>query len=402
MSDQPFTPTLGNSALCKLIAQQIANSPNQQITFAEYMDLALYHPQHGYYSTKATKIGAQGDFFTSPHLGTDFGEMLALQFVDMWHILGCPAPFTLVEMGAGQGLLATDILRYLKQQHPDCFQAIAYIIVEKSPTLRSQQQQRFQAQSDLSEVPARWCSWEEIPLDSITGCCFSNELVDAFPVHQIAIANGQLQEVYVTATPGDPPQFNEQLGDLSTPELATYFDLIGIDLSSESYRDGYRTEVNLAALDWLQTVSDRLHRGYLLTIDYGYPAHRYYNPMRNQGTLQCYYQHSHHNDPYVYVGDQDITAHVDFTALERQGDRCGLQSVGLIQQGLFLMALGLGDRIAALSNPTPNQSLQAILSRRETLHALINPMGLGNFNVLIQSKNLTAKEQQITLKGLSA
>jgi SAM-dependent MidA family methyltransferase len=220
-------------------------------------------------------------------------------------------------------------------------------------------------------------------------------------VHQIAIADGQLQEVYVTVTSGDSPQFNEQLGDLSTPELAIYFNLIGIDLLSGTYPDGYRTEVNLAALDWLQTVSDRLHRGYVLTIDYGYPAHRYYNPRRNQGTLQCYYQHSHHNNPYVYVGDQDITAHVDFTALERQGDRCGLQSVGSIQQGLFLMALGLGDRIAALSNPTSNQSLQAVLSRRETLHALINPMGLGNFNVLIQSKNLTANEQQKTLKGLS-
>ena len=402
MSDQPLPPTLGNSALCELIAQQITNRPKQQITFAEYMDLALYHPQHGYYSTKAVKIGAQGDFFTSPHLGTDFGEMLALQFVDMWHVLGCPTPFTLIEMGAGQGLLATDILRYLQQHHPECFQAIAYIIVEKSPTLRSQQQQRFQVQSDLSHVPIKWCAWEEIPLNSITGCCFSNELIDAFPVHQIAIADGQLQEVYVTVTPGDSPQFNEQLGDLSTPELATYFDLIGIDLLSGAYPDGYRTEVNLAALDWLQTVSDRLHRGYVLTIDYGYPAHRYYNPMRNQGTLQCYYQHSHHNNPYVYVGDQDITAHVDFTALERQGDRCGLQSVGLIQQGLFLMALGLGDRIAALSNPTSNQSLQTVLSRRETLHALINPMGLGNFNVLIQSKNLTANEQQKTLKGLSA
>jgi SAM-dependent MidA family methyltransferase len=408
MTVQRLSPEGSNSTLYNLIAQQIAQSPNQRMTFADYMDLLLYHPQQGYYSTKAVAIGSQGDFFTAPHLGSDFGELLAEQFVDMWRSLGQPSPFTLVEMGAGQGILATDILQYLQQQHPDFWPALEYVIVERSPTLRLQQQQRLRSHQHLAEsIPVRWCTWEEIPVDSIVGCCFSNELVDAFPVHQVMLVEGELQEVYVALasnlSPGSIP-FTEQLGELSTPQIKEYFDFVGISLQADSYPEGYRTEVNLAALSWLQTVADRLQRGYLLTIDYGYPATRYYNPMRSQGTLQCYYQHRHHNNPYLYVGYQDITAHVDFTALEHQGDRCGLQKVGLIQQGLFLMALGLGDRIAALAQTDlsqPGQSLQTLLSRREALHALANPMGLGNFNVLIQSKGLETAEKQKTLKGLS-
>jgi SAM-dependent MidA family methyltransferase len=153
--------------------------------------------------------------------------------------------------------------------------------------------------------------------------------------------------------------------------------------------------VNLAALDWIETIASRLQRGYLLTIDYGYPATRYYSPGRSQGTLQCYYQHTHHSNPYIYVGRQDITAHVDFTGLERQGDRCGLHTVGFTQQGLFLMALGLGDRLTALSDPTQteHQSVNDILRRREALHSLMNPMGLGNFGVLLQSKGIDTQTQ---------
>ncbi|MCY7282183.1 MAG: SAM-dependent methyltransferase, partial [Cyanobacteria bacterium CAN_BIN43] len=162
----------------------------------------------------------------------------------------------------------------------------------------------------------------------------------------------------------------------------------------------YRSEVNLQALDWLETVSDRLHQGYILTIDYGYSAQRYYSPTRTQGTLQCYYQHGHHSNPYLAIGRQDITAHVNFTALEQWGEQFGLQNMGLTQQGLFLMALGLGDRLSALSNS--DQSLQNILSRRESLHALMNPMGLGNFGVLIQSKGLKVTQHNQPLTGLSA
>jgi SAM-dependent MidA family methyltransferase len=181
--------------------------------------------------------------------------------------------------------------------------------------------------------------------------------------------------------------------------LAEYLQLVGIELKPSIYADGYRSEINLAALDWLGIVADRLQRGYVLTIDYGYPATRYYNPRRSQGTLQCYYQHRHHDNPYINVGQQDITAHVDFTALELWGQKCGLNLIGWTQQGLFLMALGLGERIAALSSQ--QQPISQILDRREALHQLIDPTGLGNFGVLIQSKGLGEQEAPQILKGLA-
>lgn len=398
--------------LRSLIATHITTTPNQRITFAEYMDLALYHPQYGYYATGAVNIGSEGDFFTSPHLSRDFGELLAEQFSQMWDILEHPTPFTVVEMGAGQGLLAADILHYLCRHYPDCFEALEYIIIEKAAGLITQQQQQLQRLKLTSKpLPLRWCSLEEIPENSITGCCFSNELVDAFPVHQVVLEGKQLKEIYVTtaAPVSEAIQFVEVIDTLSTSQLAEYFNFVGINLLSGAYSEGYRTEVNLAALEWVTTVANRLRQGFFLTIDYGYLADRYYMSSRHQGTLQCYYQHCHHDDPYVYVGQQDITAHVNFTALERQGELCGLRKVGFTQQGLFLMALGLGDRIAALSatedphsqRTAKAQDVVSIIRRRQTLHDLMNPMGLGGFGVLVQSKGLTVEQEQVALKGLT-
>jgi SAM-dependent MidA family methyltransferase len=150
----------------------------------------------------------------------------------------------------------------------------------------------------------------------------------------------------------------------------------------------------------MDQVSDRLLRGYVLTIDYGYPATKYYSPFRSGGTLQCYYQHRSHSNPYLHIGHQDLTAHVNFTALEHRGGRKGLKTLGFTQQGPFLMALGLGDRLLANNNGQVSQDLSAIIRRREALHSLMNPMGLGGFGVLIQSKGLTPTEQQFPLKGL--
>jgi SAM-dependent MidA family methyltransferase len=409
------------SPLCDAIAHRIINSPQQRITFAEYMDMVLYHPEYGYYSSDAIKIGFRGsDFFTSASLGADFGELLVKQFYQMWEILDKPNPFCLVEMGAGQGILASHILNYSKQEYPDFFATVKYIIVEKSQSLKEEQQQRLQ------DFSVDWCNLEEIPPKTITGCCFSNELVDAFPVHQFTLEAGELQEIYVTiqqqteeensdlpfdSAQGKPisiqskpisaqgqPIFIETIGEPSTPQLGEYLKLVGIDLSQNTYENGYRSEINLAALNWLGIVADCLQRGYVLTIDYGYPADRYYNPRRSQGTLQCYYQHRHHDNPYINIGQQDITAHVDFTALSSWGERCGLKKVGWTQQGLFLMALGIGERLAALSSQ--QQSISELLQRREGLHQLINPGGLGNFGVLVQSRGLTEAEASQPLQGL--
>jgi SAM-dependent MidA family methyltransferase len=378
-----------NFSAIEVILDRINSAPQQCITFAEYMDTVLYHPQVGYYATNTELIGEGGDFLTSPHLAADFGETIAIQLHQIWKILDRPQLFNLVEMGAGLGLVAAQILTYIRQEYPDFFQAIDYIIIETSAAMIAAQQLK------LADLPVRWCRWDEIPNDSIVGCFISNELIDAFPVHQVTVVDGKLQEVYITSESGE--NLTEIIGELSTDRLSDYWQLNKINLLK--YRDGYRTEVNLAALDWLATVSQRLQRGYIISIDYGYTADRYYNPMRSQGTLQCYYQHAYHNDPYIYIGEQDITAHVDFTALQNHGESLGLQTLGFTQQGMFLMALGLGDRIAAISSNSGD--IQSLLSRRQNLHQLIDPMGLGKFGVLVQSKGLTTAERDTLLMGLS-
>ena len=378
--------------LIEVIRDRIDNSPQQQITFAEYMSLVLYHPQHGYYASNAERISERGDFLTSPHLADDFGEMLAIQLYQIWQILGEPQLFNIVEMGAGQGLLAAQILAYAQREYSDFFKSIDYIIIETAPAMIGAQQARLQ------DLPVRWCEWTDLPDRSIVGCFLSNELIDALPVHQVVVVENKLQEVYVTNR-ADKQIFTEAIAELSTAKLAEYWQLNQINLLSDRYPARYRTEVNLAALDWLELVFKKLQQGYVISIDYGYTAARYYNPMRSQGTLQCYYQHAYHNDPYINIGNQDLTAHVDFTALQTQGELLGLQTVGFSQQGLFLMALGLGDRIAAIS--TSGGDVQSLLQRRQSLHQLIDPMGLGKFGVLIQSQGLTLAQQQLQLMGLS-
>lgn len=391
------------------LAQYISQQPDKHITFAEYMNLALYDPQIGYYSLKSDAIGGTGDFLTSSHLCQDFGELLAKQFVEMWIILGQPSPFTLVEMGAGHGLLAADILNYLQIYHPELFKTLHYLIIEKTPILQSLQQQRLVSFTSGKQV--QWVDWDAIAENSIVGCCFSNELVDAFPVHQVVAKDQKLWEVYVALkrNPGsahfdetDKIALIEVLGEPSSSELVHYFTTFGIDLTVDPYPDGYRTEVNLAALDWLKCVGDCLKHGYLLTIDYGYKADRYYHPSRHVGTLQCYYNHAHHNNPYLNLGQQDITAHVNFTALEKYGEAFGLDVLGFTQQGLFLMALGLGDRLQKLSTDSTNiEIIQHTLKKRDALHQLINPLGLGNFGVLVQTKGLTAQAKEKSLQGFN-
>ena len=238
------------------------------------------------------------------------------------------------------------------------------------------------------------------------GCAFSNELVDAFPVHLVKWCDQQLHEMWVTC---GEEGWCLVVGATSRDRLGKYFENIGIDFNA-GYANGYTTEVNLAALDWLTQIETKLKRGYVLTIDYGYTAERYYSQARKKGTLQCYYRHSYHNDPFINIGEQDITAHVDFTALRKHGETLGLADLGFTQQGLFLMALGLGDRLSQIgqgvhqsdhTQPATAKEIQAIMQRREVLQQLISPMGRGNFGVLTQGKGLTQAEIASPLKGLT-
>jgi SAM-dependent MidA family methyltransferase len=403
-------PATHNATLCRLIAQRINQQPQQQITFADYMNWVLYEPEQGYYAANAVQIGAQGDFFTAPHLGSDFGELIAEQCCQMWQHLNSPDSFTLVEMGAGQGLIAMDVLRHLQHRaatdpiYAGFWAALQYIIVEKAAALIAEQKHHLQAFQDKPHK-LQWLTLTEIPQNSITGCLFSNELVDALPVHQIMIQGGELLEVYVQAkeiaiSDIDPknPIFQEQYGQPSTPKLSAYLDWMEIDY--RQLPEGYRSEINLAALKWLGEAAGKLKQGYLLTIDYGYSADQYYSPARQQGTLQCYRHHACHNNPYLYVGRQDITSHVNFTALEHHGKTLGLENLGRTQQGLFLMALGLGDRLVTNNNTADLTQLSKVLRRREAIHCLINPMGLGGFQVLAQGRGLSSQQRTSTLAGM--
>jgi len=310
-----------------------------------------------------------------------------------------------MEMGAGEGFLAQDILGWILTKAPDCFRSLRYIILERSLGLRQQQKTCFEdgfnpvflerwalTKQDINDR-VQWLDWKDVEDNSVVGCVFSNELVDAFPVHQVIAQDGHLQEVYVT---WQGEQWQEVYGALSRDELVHYFQDQGLDLTQVPYPSPYRTEVNLAAQDWLKTIAQKLKVGYLMTIDYGYDRDRYYHPQRSQGTLQCYYRHRRHDNPYVNVGEQDITAHVNFTDLQRWGAAIGLETLGLTRQALFLMSLGLGDRLQELS--VQPQTLSTLLHRRDALHQLLDPGGLGNFWVLIQGKGLQSSQRD--LKGL--
>lgn len=378
--------------LLAILQEKLQMSPQQQLTFAEFMELALYHPTAGYYSSGKVAIGAQGDFFTATSLGPDFGELLAEQLLQMKQILG-RSPFQVVEMGAGKGDLAQDILSYLEQRYPEDIKDIEYYIIEKSPALRQRQQEKL---ATFSQVKIQWCDWSDLSENSLQGCFISNELLDAFPVHLVTIEAGKLKEIYIEYHT-ETQSLQELSRPLSTPQISAYFERLNLDFSQ--YPNGYRTEVNLGMLSWLEQLQTKLKAGYILTVDYGYPATKYYHPQRSRGTLQCYFQHRRHDNPYVNLGAQDLTAHVDFTSLQNYGESLGLVTLGLTQQGLFLMALGLGDRLNALSqNPT---DVMTLFRRRDALHQLIDPTRLGGFYVLLQGKNLSDRQLQIPLKGLT-
>lgn len=383
-----------SEALTQLIIERIDRCVNRHITFADYMDLLLYHPEYGYYSSGKVNFGSDGDYFTSSSLGCYFAELLAEQLFDTWQILGHPHLYSFVEMGAGSGIFARDLLDYLIVHYPEFVERLNYVIIEVSPSLIDLQQDTLQDCLKRG-INLSWKTWQDISDSSVVGCFFSNEFFDALPVHKVVVNNQQLQEVYVTHADNI---FQEVQAEISTDSLLQYFELVDIDILSGAYPDGYQTEVNLSVLSCLQAIAKKLKRGYVITIDYGYPAHKYYHPQRSQGTLKCYYQHRHHDNPFVNLGCQDITTHLDFTALEKQGQLWGLDKLGFTSQALFLMALGLGDRLTELS--TGKFNVMEMMQRRDYLHQLIEPDGLGGFGVLIQCLGLTDEEKMHAIKGL--
>lgn len=297
--------------------------------FDRFMELALYHPRLGYYSSGRTEIGKRGDFYTSVSVGALFGELLALQFVEMWELLGRPKTFYLVEAGAHHGNLATDILDWLRQNHPDVASACHYIIIEPSPALQRRQRKTVQA-----DLPVKWVSkLSEIRHNSLVGCIFSNELLDVFPVRRITWSNGHWRDVCVDWR---EERFVYTVGRFC--EAAHQF-IADSQSRPTFFPERYTTEVCPAAEKWVHSAVRRLKRGWLLFFDYGYEASEYFAPHRTDGTLRCYYRHQPNSEPLERVGIQDVTAHVNFTAIARAGKSAGANEAGFCHQQHFLVGI---------------------------------------------------------------
>ncbi len=374
-----------------------------RISFARFMERALYDPQDGYYMRRVPPEVRDRDYYTSPDVSEAFGRCLARQFAEMWSILDGPPEFRIVELGAGRGLLCRDILQALEQDAPECLSSATYLAVETSPARRKKIQEGVD--SAPGEKAPSWrgrITWteslDEVP-PGVTGVVFSNELFDAFPVHRLCPTADDLLEVYVRAKEG---QFTEELGAPSTPALAAYFDALGLSFAEGDNRG--RAEVNLAAVELIEKIGRKLERGFVLTLDYGYPASALYAPHRvaGGGTLMCYHRHRAHADPYIHVGEQDMTAHVDFSALTLAGRKAGLEPVGFTDQNHLLMGLGIARDVRPVPARQEGEGAIKALYRNLAIKNLLLPGGLGGtLKVLVQRKGI-AEEKAQSLSALKS
>ncbi len=340
------------------------------------MGLCLYHPEYGYYTQGRRRSGAGGDYFTSPDLHPIFARLVARQAVEMWELLGRPSPFHWVEMGAGSGLFAQEFLSWVKSALPDFAGALEYVAIEPSPKQGAFLRERL-AEKGLAGKVHLLENLEQ--LSPVTGCFFSNELVDAFPVAVVTRAGGHLREIYVTAE-GD--ELRQKTGRISNPLVAA-----AVARYAHGLEEGCRVEVSLVAAQWMRSLAGKLDRGFVITIDYGDLARRLYTEDRPQGTLLAYHHHLPLEDALSAPGQVDLTAHVNFSALIDAGEDAGLRLNGFTSQERFLLALGEANQFADLYEPGSSEieNLQARLK----LKRLIHPEGMGNvFKVLIQHRGV--------------
>ncbi len=343
------------------------------ISFRNFMEMALYYPEMGYYNSIQNKIGANGDFYTSANVSAGFGAMIGRQIEEIWRILD-KKPFKIVEFGAGTGLLCHDILDYLKNKD-HLYENLNYCIIEKSARMLEIQK------AHLLEKVSWYSRIKEIP--EIDGCVLSNELIDNFSVHQV-IMQDQLMEIFVDYQ----DDFVEVLKP-ATEELVDYFKTLDVHLPK-----GFRTEVNLEALSWIKEVTQSLHKGYVITIDYGAESSELYKNNRSCGTLLCYHKHQKNDNPYQFIGEQDITTNTNFSALRHWGLQSGVECSGIVNQASFLLGLGIKEyQDATLKNNLSN--LQIAMQESIINYRLLIDMGM-KFKVLIQQKGV----QKQSLSGL--
>jgi SAM-dependent MidA family methyltransferase len=338
-----------------IIRQEILHRGS--ISFARFMELALYCPKIGYYERPSAPIGARGDFYTSVSTGPLFGELLARQFA-LWADQAGLRQLTLVEAGAHDGHLAADILGWLAEFRSDL--VLNYLIIEPSENRRASQQARL----ELFAGRVSWFgSFDDI--HPVYGFIFSNELLDAMPAHVLQWKSGKWVELGVAL------QDDRLVWD--TADLGSGQHDVAAELAAV-LPEGFRIEVSPAARHWWQSAAAKLARGKLLTIDYGFEAEELLAPHRAQGTLRAYYQHHIVDDPLARPGEQDLTTHVNFTAIQRAGEQSGLRTEALVTQSKFLTEVA-----AQISNWTPERVRQ--------FQTLTHPEHLGrSFKILIQSR----------------
>jgi len=375
----PLTEALQHSEKTHDYIVQCLDKQNGRMSFQEYMQHALYAPGLGYYAAGAHKLGAAGDFVTAPELSSVFSRCIARAIKPVLAELEtAQLPAVVYEFGAGRGRMAADIIRELFDLDVNLAH---YYIVEVSPDLIARQREYLQTQLPEFINNVSWLS--ELP-EAMQGVVVGNEVLDAMPVCLFRKTNGKVVELGVAeqndSKPGsltlvNMPDSNSRLAQrVADIETALSVDFV----------EGYTSEVNFLAEDWLSEIATRLQRGAILLIDYGYPRHEYYHAQRHQGTLMCHYQHHSHIDPFVYPGIQDITAHIDFTAMASTALDKGLRLDGYTTQANFLLENQLEEILQSQSDEDPQKML--ILSRE--VQKLIMPHEMGElFKVIGFSKN---------------
>ena len=341
------------------------------IPFADFMRECLYHPVHGYYSKPESQRFV--DYYTSVDVHPIFGRLLARKFAEMWNQLGRPKEFLLVEAGAGVGRLALHILDFCSAKLPEFYGAVGYVAVERSASRREQTLERL----ERYVAGGRLRTSAEIPLQIPAGCVFSNELIDALPVHRVVMAEHGLQEIFVGCEDG---KLVDVIAPVSACAINEYF-----ATQKAALHKGQHAEAGLEACDWITEVGRRIERGFVLTIDYGHRAVELFDDHHMRGTLLAYRGHRVSEDFCASPGEQDLTAHVNFTALETWGKRSGLETEEFISQTAFLMALGQPNEFADLYDSGQTEAEQR--RARLQLKTLIHPEGMGErFQVLLQRK----------------
>jgi SAM-dependent MidA family methyltransferase len=387
---EPAGPPAGSAELVDLIRTEIESSPDRRITFARYMERALYEPELGYYRSAADRPTDAGDFLTAPETHAIFGWTLARRVESLWAELSRPRPFQLVEYGAGSGTLALSILDGLRRHGAtELVDAVRYEPVESNPHRLADLRLRFETAGHLERLaPAGSPASGSVP---VVGVLLANEFLDAMPVHRVVVRAGKLRELFVTWNPGGgahaapgggeaPGGFAEVAAEPSTPELAARLGDDAVELA-----EGQVAEISLGLGPWLDEVAGRLARGFVLAIDYGYEAAELYGPRRLAGSLLGYRGHRVETDPFAAPGLVDLTAHVDFTAVQRLAAARGFRTVSLTTQSEFLVAAGLEEELRALQ-ASPDLTLADYTRARSGIVRMLDPRHMGRFRVLLLAR----------------